>query len=50
MSIAKLQTAGGELKLFSALKRKGIEETAMLLYDWAHPAETAEAAAPVEAE
>ena len=37
MSIARLQTAGGELKLFSALKRKGIEETALLLYQWAHP-------------
>lgn len=38
MSIARLQTAGGELKLFSALKRKGIDETALLLYQWAHPA------------
>lgn len=37
MSIAKLQTAGGELKLFSALKRKGIDETALLLWQWAHP-------------
>ncbi|MDB5749654.1 MAG: YihA family ribosome biosis GTP-binding protein [Ramlibacter sp.] len=37
MSIARLQTAGGELRLFSALKRIGIEETAMVLYDWAHP-------------
>jgi GTP-binding protein len=36
LSIARLQTAGGELKLFSALKRKGVEETALLLYQWAH--------------
>lgn len=38
LSIARLQTAGGEVKLFSALKRQGIEETALVLYDWTHPA------------
>lgn len=37
LSIARLQTAGGEVKLFSALKRQGIEETALLLWQWAHP-------------
>lgn len=36
MSIAKLQTAGGSLKLFSALKRQGVDEVADLLYQWAH--------------
>ena len=36
LSIARLQTAGGELKLFSALKRQGIEETASLLWQWTH--------------
>jgi GTP-binding protein len=37
LSIARLQTAGGEVKLFSALKRQGIEETSLLLWNWAHP-------------
>ena len=37
LSIARLQTAGGEVKLFSALKRQGVEETALLLWNWAHP-------------
>ena len=36
MSIAKLQTAGGSLKLFSALKRQGVDEVAELLHQWAH--------------
>jgi GTP-binding protein len=37
LSIARLQAAGGEVKLFSALKKQGVEETATLLWDWAHP-------------
>jgi GTP-binding protein len=37
LSIARLQAGGGEVKLFSALKRQGIEEAAMLLSQWAHP-------------
>jgi len=37
LSIARLQTAGGELRLFSALKKQGVEETALLLWNWAHP-------------
>jgi GTP-binding protein len=37
LSIARLQTAGGEVKLFSALKRQGVEETSLLLWQWAHP-------------
>jgi GTP-binding protein len=40
LSIARLQTAGGEVKLFSALKRQGVEETSLLLWQWAHPAAT----------
>lgn len=34
LSIAKLQTAGGEVQLFSALKRIGIEEAAQRVYGW----------------
>jgi GTP-binding protein len=37
LSIARLQAAGGEAKLFSALKRQGVEEAAQLLWDWTHP-------------
>jgi GTP-binding protein len=36
LSIARLQAAGGEVKLFSALKRQGVEDTAQLLWDWTH--------------
>ena len=36
LSIARLQAGGGEVKLFSALKKQGVEETALLLSHWAH--------------
>jgi GTP-binding protein len=36
LSIARLQAGGGEVKLFSALKRQGVEDTALLLSLWAH--------------
>jgi GTP-binding protein len=39
LSIARLQAGGGEVKLFSALKKQGIEETAVLLSQWTHPPE-----------
>lgn len=38
MSIAKLQTAGGDLELFSALKKQGVDRVAQTLWDWSHPA------------
>jgi GTP-binding protein len=38
LSIARLQAGGGEVKLFSALKRQGVEDTALLLSQWAHGA------------
>ena len=37
LSITKLQAGGGDVMLFSAPKRQGIEEVAQLLYKWAHP-------------
>jgi GTP-binding protein len=40
LSIARLQSAGGEVKLFSALKKQGVEETSLLLWQWAHPEPT----------
>jgi GTP-binding protein len=36
LSITKLQAGGGEVRLFSATKRTGIEDVACLLWDWAH--------------
>jgi GTP-binding protein len=37
LSIAKLQAGGGQVRLFSATKRTGLEDVATLLWDWAHP-------------
>lgn len=37
LSIARLQAGGGEARLFSALKRQGIDELALSLWSWAHP-------------
>ncbi len=37
LSIARLQAGGGEVRLFSALKKQGVEDVAMLLSQWAHP-------------
>ncbi len=37
LSIARLQAGGGEVRLFSALKKQGVDEVAMLLWKWAHP-------------
>ena len=42
LSIMKLQAGGGEVRLFSATKRQGIEEVATLLWQWAHPATSAQ--------
>ena len=39
LQIAKLNAGGGDVKLFSALKKQGVEEVAQHLWDWTHPAE-----------
>ena len=44
LSIMNLQAGGGEVRLFSATKRIGIDEVAELLWKWAHPADSAAAA------
>jgi GTP-binding protein len=46
LSIARLQAGGGEVKLFSALKKQGVDEVAQLLWDWTHPAAGALLATP----
>jgi GTP-binding protein len=52
LSITRLQAGGGEVKLFSALKKQGVGEAAELLWRWAHPPGQAEAEAepPTEPE
>jgi GTP-binding protein len=47
LSIARLQTAGGDVQLFSALKRIGIEEAAMRVYGWRAIATSQEQEAPL---
>ncbi|BCO28672.1 GTP-binding protein EngB [Rhodoferax lithotrophicus] len=46
LSIMKLNAGGGEVRLFSATKRQGIDEVATLLWQWAHPATPTQA--PIE--
>lgn len=38
LSITRLQAGGGEVRMFSALKRQGVDEVAQLLWQWSHPA------------
>lgn len=49
LSITRLNAGGGEVMMFSALKKQGVDEVAQLLWQWAHPEQaTADAAsAPV---
>ncbi|MDD2810497.1 ribosome biogenesis GTP-binding protein YihA/YsxC [Rhodoferax sp.] len=42
LHIMKLNAGGGEVRLFSATKRQGIDDVATLLWQWAHPAEVTE--------
>lgn len=37
LSIAKLNAGGGQVMLFSALKKQGVEQVAQLLWDWTRP-------------
>lgn len=49
LSIARLQSGGGEARLFSALKKKGLDEVAQMLWRWTHEDGPATAApAPTE--
>ena len=36
LSIVRLQAGGGEVRLFSALKRQGLEDAGQILWHWAH--------------
>ena len=46
LSIARLQAGGGEAKLFSALKKQGLDEVAQLLWRWVRTAPTITLAKP----
>ena len=48
LSIARLQAGGGEARLFSALKKQGVEEVSLLLWQWAHPETPQENLPPAE--
>ena len=37
LSITKLNAGGGEVRMFSALKKQGVEDVAQLLWHWSHP-------------
>lgn len=37
LSITKLNAGGGEVRLFSALKKQGVGDVAQLLWHWCHP-------------
>ena len=37
LSIMRLNAGGGEVRLFSALKKQGVDEVAQLLWQWCHP-------------
>jgi GTP-binding protein len=45
MQIAKLNAGGGEVRLFSALKKQGLESVGRLLWDWTHEVTTNESPA-----
>ncbi len=36
LAIAKLQAGGGEAKLFSSLKKQGLDDVALTIWDWTH--------------
>lgn len=46
LSITQLQAGGGEVKLFSALKKQGVDDVAQLLWRWAHENTTVPETAP----
>ncbi len=48
LSIARLQTNGGQANLFSALKKRGVEEAAQIVWNWCHPQKEETAVIPEE--
>ncbi|MCW5655059.1 ribosome biogenesis GTP-binding protein YihA/YsxC [Hydrogenophaga sp.] len=50
LSIARLQSGGGEARLFSALKKQGLDEVALMLWRWTHDGKAVQAAADASSE
>ena len=50
LSITRLHAGGGEVKMFSALKKQGVDEVAQLLWQWAHPVKPLAEEPPVAAD
>ena len=50
LSITKLNAGGGEVRLFSALKKQGVDDVAKLLWQWSHPPVDPNAAQAAEPE
>ncbi|KGG83205.1 GTP-binding protein YsxC [Comamonas thiooxydans] len=46
LSITKLNAGGGEVRLFSALKKQGVDDVAQLLWHWCHPEGLSQAGLP----
>ena len=44
LSITKLQAGGGDVMMFSALKKQNVDKVAQLLWQWSHPTAAAQAA------
>lgn len=50
LSITRLHAGGGEVKMFSALKKQGVDDVAQLLWQWAHPVRPAAAPEAADAD
>ena len=48
LSIARLQAGGGETMLFSALKKQGVDKTALMLWNWTHSEPEPSEGSPLE--
>jgi len=50
LSIAKLQSSGGTVRLFSALKKQGVAEASQIIWDWVHSEPISKETPPLEGE
>ena len=46
LSVTRLQAGGGEVRLFSALKKQGVDDVALLLSQWVLAATPSSASTP----
>lgn len=50
LSIAKLQSSGGVVRLFSALKKQGVAEASQIIWNWVHTQDGTIKVSPVQPE